>query len=80
MTLRKYLAGLALLFAIPGGVLLALGYGIAWAFLIIAGFLGIGALATHQVTPQEELELEEIWQENLWASDPNNPASPTYDR
>jgi hypothetical protein len=53
MTLRKYLAGIALLFAIPGVILLAMSSGIAWAFLIIAGFMGIGAFSACNATQEQ---------------------------
>lgn len=78
MTLRKYLAGIALLFAIPGVILLAMSSGIAWAFLILAGFMGIGAFATCDVTPAQERELDDVWDENDWSLHPFNPASITY--
>jgi hypothetical protein len=73
MTLRKYLAGIALLFAIPGAILLAMGSGIAWAFLIIAGFMGIGALGG-----AEAGYLDENGEDPLWNNSPNNPLSPAY--
>jgi len=79
MTLRKYLAGIALLFAIPGVILLAMSSGIAWAFLIIAGFMGIGAFSACNATQEQESKLDDAWDENTWATHPFNPASPTYE-
>ena len=55
MTLRKYLAGLALLFAIPGVVLLVLGNGIAVMFFIIVGFFALGTMAAPSAYSDEDI-------------------------
>ena len=73
MTLRKYLAGIALLFAIPGVILLAMSSGIAWAFLIIAGFMGIGALGGVEAS-----HLDENGEDPLMDDRHSNPLSPEY--
>lgn len=73
MTLRKYLAGLALLFALPGVVLLVLGNGLAWAFLILGGFLLAGSFGA-DLPPEYWFRYED----HFPSVDPTNPANPEY--